>query len=319
MSNKLVSVIMSTFNENEAELRNAIESILNQTYRNIEFLIVLDNPENNGIFNILNEYREKDKRIKLIINTKNIGLAESLNVAIKYARGEYIARMDADDISVPNRIEKQVSFLEENDYYHVVASDRFDIDENGNTLPARYKVPKDFKQLKRVLKYGNAIVHPTVVIRKDVLTAIGCYRNFQASQDYDLWLRIISNGYKIYIMDEKLLYYRIRNNSISSKDPYRQYLYAKYARFLFKQRLKHGKDEFSLENLENFLSKYGYFDNQYHNLFNKSIEMLQLGLENLNTRKIFRGLQLICKSLFSHKEIKSVIILALLFKFHLSI
>ena len=68
MSNKLVSVIMSTFNENEAELRNAIESILNQTYRNIEFLIVLDNPENNGIFNILNEYREKDKRIKLIIS-----------------------------------------------------------------------------------------------------------------------------------------------------------------------------------------------------------------------------------------------------------
>ena len=107
----LVSVLMSTYNESELELRLAIESILNQTYRNIEFIIVSDNPQNTMLQNIINEYQKKDRRIKVILNNENLGLPRSLNKGIEQARGKYIARMDADDISLPNRIEEEMDFM----------------------------------------------------------------------------------------------------------------------------------------------------------------------------------------------------------------
>ena len=110
----LVSVIMSTYKEEEIFLRQAIESILDQTYKDFEYIIILDNPDNDLHIKIIEEYTNIDKRIKFYINKKNIGLTASLNKGLELAKGIYICRMDADDISISNRIENQKKYLEEN-------------------------------------------------------------------------------------------------------------------------------------------------------------------------------------------------------------
>src|SRR5699024_5552594 len=123
----LVSVIMSVYNETETELALAIESILNQTYKDIEFIIVLDAPDNELVLKLIKKYQTSDDRIKIIINNQNQGLAKSLNTGIKSSSGEYIARMDADDISFKNRLDVQISFLEKNADYDIVSTNRVDI------------------------------------------------------------------------------------------------------------------------------------------------------------------------------------------------
>ena len=114
MTKDLISVVMSNYNTDELYLRASIESILNQTYKNFEFIIVDDCSSDNSV-SVIESY--DDKRIKLIKNPKNMGLTKSLNIAIKAAKGEFIARMDADDISLPQRFEKQVEFLTQNPEY----------------------------------------------------------------------------------------------------------------------------------------------------------------------------------------------------------
>ena len=103
-----VSVILSAYNEEERWFREAVESIINQSYENFELILILDNPNNTLLEGIINEYVNKDNRIIYIKNEKNLGLVKSLNKGLSYCRGEYIARMDADDISLPERIEEEL-------------------------------------------------------------------------------------------------------------------------------------------------------------------------------------------------------------------
>ena len=109
-----ISVLMSVYNEPIDWMRQAIESILNQTYKDFEFIIVNDNPEREENQFVLNEYRNKDSRIIILCNEHNIGLTKSLNKGLTVANGEYIARMDADDIALPKRFEKQALYLAKN-------------------------------------------------------------------------------------------------------------------------------------------------------------------------------------------------------------
>ena len=104
METPLISIVMAVYNEKETELRQSIESILKQSYQNFEFIIVLDNPDNQALAAVLNEYAKEEPRIVLISNEHNLGLAPSLNRGLKASRGDYIARMDADDIAVPERL-----------------------------------------------------------------------------------------------------------------------------------------------------------------------------------------------------------------------
>ena len=109
----LISVLMSTYKESVDYIEKSVESILNQTYRNLEFIIVIDDPLNYALINRITKYN--DERIKLIINDRNIGLVSSLNKGLQYCKGDYIARMDADDISHIDRLEKEYNFLIKND------------------------------------------------------------------------------------------------------------------------------------------------------------------------------------------------------------
>lgn len=108
----LISVIMSVYNEEEGILRQAVESILNQTYPFLEFIILLDKPDNLDALSVLEGYREKDERVRILVNQRNMGLTKSLNKGIAQASGHYIARMDADDISSLTRLSDQLNFLE---------------------------------------------------------------------------------------------------------------------------------------------------------------------------------------------------------------
>lgn len=297
----LVTVIMSTFNEKVEEVESAVSSILNQTYKHFELIIVLDNPDNEKIITVIENYARSNSKIKIIYNQKNLGLAQSLNKAIRLAKGKYIARMDADDISFPNRIDKEVKYLKKYNL-DMVATNRIDINEKGEQLNIKSKLPKT-KSVNKILPIGNFITHPTILIKADVIKDVKGYRDFRSSQDYDLWLRIITEGYKIGILDEPLLYYRVRANSISKSNKYKQYLYNRYQKSLYIKRKEKGIDDFTKDNLNFFLGKFKYFDVNYRERFNKAFVKLDKGIIKIKKKKFFIGSILIFSAIISHKEI----------------
>lgn len=184
----MISVIMSVYNE-EQHVSQAIESILNQTFNDFEFIIVNDGSVDKT-YEIIKRHAEKDKRIRIMNHKKREGLANSLNDGIKIAQGKYIARMDADDISLPERLQKQVEFMERNPQTGAIGSCYQEVDESGNVLP-RKQNPRSWKDIKKALFFYNPISHPTVMVRKEVLKKVGSYdETFPTSQDYELFSRI---------------------------------------------------------------------------------------------------------------------------------
>lgn len=223
----LVSVIMSTYKEEEIFLRQAIESILNQTYKDFEYIIILDNPDNNLHIRIIKKYANLDKRIKFYVNEKNMGLTASLNKGLGLAKGKYICRMDADDISINKRIENQKRYLEENNYDLIGGISQM-IDENGKSIYSIKKVPTNMDKIKKALRYNQIISHPTWFGKKEVFEKLNGYRNMPLCEDYDFTLRAVLNGYKISNIDETVLKYRMTSSSISRSNLYEQYLFARF-------------------------------------------------------------------------------------------
>ena len=223
----LVSIIMSNYKEKESFLRQAIESILNQTYENFEYIIILDNPNNNLHKEIIQQYATRDKRIKFYINEKNLGLTESLNKGLELSKGKYICRMDADDVSTYNRLEIQKKYLEKNEYDLIGGISQM-IDESGKSIYSIKKVPTDMNKIKKALRYNQIISHPTWFGKKEVFDKLNGYRNMPLCEDYDFTLRAVLKGFKISNINELVLKYRITTSSISRNNLFEQYLYAKY-------------------------------------------------------------------------------------------
>lgn len=221
------SVIMATYKEDMQYLKQSIESILHQTYQDFEFIIILDNPENQMHINLIEEYVQKDPRIRFYINDKNCGLTKTLNRGLSLACGKYICRMDADDISMISRIELQKKYLEDN-HYDLIGGLSKMIDENGQNLYTIKKIPTDFNKIKKCIKYNQVISHPTWFGKKEVFDKLGGYRNIPLCEDYDFTLRAILNGFKISNINVNVLNYRMTSNSISRSNLFEQYLYAKY-------------------------------------------------------------------------------------------
>lgn len=252
---KRIAVIMSTYNESDFELSASIDSVLNQTFEDFEFIIVNDNPDNTKIEHLLQKYKNLDRRIRVIQNKENIGLAASLNAGIATSSAEYIARQDADDISLPERFQIQVDYLEANANCALVCANRIDIDEESELLGTgtNFTLPDD--KIKKIMPYGSVIIHPTVMMRKQVVEKLGGYRNLRSGQDYDLWLRMIAAGYNIHILPEVLLKYRIRKNSISKINFAKQYFSSKYAAESYKMLIQKGEDAFNEFTYDNFVTK----------------------------------------------------------------
>lgn len=208
-----VTVLMSVYNEEESVLRESINSILNQTYNNLEIIIVNDNPKNKEIGNILDSI--KDSRIIVLKNKENKGLVKSLNFGLKYVTSNYIARMDADDISEKERIEKQMKYLKEGEFDLVGCAIRY-IDENGKSLHRIEKYPMKNRDIMRRNRWKQCVAHPTFLVKKEVYDQLKGYRNVDCCEDYDFICRCLYSGFKISNNPEVLLNYRIRSTSISS-------------------------------------------------------------------------------------------------------
>ena len=231
MSEKLVTVIMSIYNESVSELNKSINSILNQSYRNLEFIIINDNPLNKQLENQLNELVRQDSRVKVYVNNNNIGLVESLNRALGFSHGDYIARMDADDISEPSRIKKQVSCIEQKNL-DLIGSSLILIDEQDVQFGTLH-FPTRNEQIVRFMKYGTCLPHPTWLGKKEVFDCLHGYRKALYCEDYDFLLRVLKRGYKVGNCDGYDLRYRVRKCGISQSNYVKQYVLRKY---LYKHR-----------------------------------------------------------------------------------
>lgn len=212
MSNPLVSVVMSVYNS-EKYLKEAIESILSQTYTNFEFIIVNDGSTDSSL-EIIQEYMGKDERI-VLISRENKGLPYSLNEGIEKAKGEYIARMDADDISLPTRFEEQVRFMEESTEIGVCGTA---IEIFGEKINSKiYKNPEKHDEMKVRLLFSVCFAHPTVMIKKEILDKNQLKYNLEYvnAQDYELWSKI-SDVTIMANIPKNLLRYRVSENSITT-------------------------------------------------------------------------------------------------------
>lgn len=200
--NLKISVIMSV-KDGEKFLKNSIDSVLNQSYKNFEFLICDDGSEDNS-FQICKEYSKRDNRIVLVKNSKTIGLTKSLNNLIKISTGNIIARQDADDISAHDRFSKQLKLYKKG---HQIITSRAKIYGSKKTKPRiSYFLPK-----KTIIKKKNIFVHGTLFINKKILLNIGCYDEFYYySQDYKLFSDLLNQGYKIKTIFKPL--YIVRND-----------------------------------------------------------------------------------------------------------
>lgn len=197
-----VSIIMSVYNA-EKTLKMAIDSITSQTYTDFEF-IICDDASHDGSLKILEEYESRDGRIILIKHTENKGLGASLNDCLKIARGKYIARQDADDISKPERLERTLAYLEESGCPYV-ASGIYVFDDGGVWSQRMFEE----KITKHIIAKKNPFFHPTMIFKREILELVGGYRvveETRRTEDYDLVMRLAAEGYIGQNLQEYLYY-----------------------------------------------------------------------------------------------------------------
>lgn len=221
MKDPLISVIMSIYSEPLDWLTQSIDSILNQEYRNFEFIIVIDKPDYNNAIDLVNYYSKKDERLIVLFNPHNIGLTKSLNYALSIAKGEYIARMDADDVALPKRLSSQLHSIIETDsdicfsnYNYIDAEDRITLFNDRK----RERGPEE-------LFAYNLYAHPTALFKSSLLKLRTPLYNekYKRSQDYELWSFLFLNGAKFTFDCNVLLNYRISKQQISCQHKVEQY------------------------------------------------------------------------------------------------
>lgn len=261
MNNPKISVIMSVY-DGEKYLDESIQSILNQTFKDFEFIIINDCSTDNSLY-IIKQYATKDKRIVLIENEENIGLTKSLNEGLKIAKGKYIARMDADDVALSERFNKQYNYLEKNKNVFLLGTSAMMIDEDGNRSIKITAITQEKKIYSRLRK-KNTIIHSSIMFRNDF--ELFYRENFKYAQDYDLYLRVLSEGKIIKNILEVLLYYRVCKNSISFSRMGTQIIYSMVANKYYLERSKYGKDSYYELN-DNFV-----YELQFKDPYRKSLQ-----------------------------------------------
>jgi glycosyltransferase involved in cell wall biosynthesis len=209
-----ISVIMSVYNA-ERHLADAIRSILNQTFTDFEFLIVNDGSRDSSAA-IMDAFAESDPRIR-VIRQENRGLIASLNRMLDEARAPLVARMDADDISLPTRFERQIAFLSEHTDHGVVGTNTHELDEGGIIFECSDLHPLDHFGIATAMEYRSPICHPSVMMRRDAILAVGGYRRpYTHCEDYDLWLRLLERT-RLANLPDRLLLYRRSPGQVSAR------------------------------------------------------------------------------------------------------
>lgn len=209
MNTPLVSIVMPLYNS-ELYLKDAIESILNQTYKNFEFIIIDDWSTDNS-WEIVKNYINIDDRIIYIKNKENLWVAVSRNLWVLKSKWKYVIQFDSDDISFNNRVEKEVFFMEVNNNIWVLWTAWLEIKEGihqKNILKSNYWV----------LEWVAPVHQPTIIVRKEIYDSFWIYNeNYKNAEDTELWFRWFSKWVKFHNLPDCLLYYRVNKNSLSNK------------------------------------------------------------------------------------------------------
>lgn len=287
----LVSVLIPAYNVGEY-IEDSLNSILEQSYKNIE-VIVVDDCSNDQTYSILMRMQQKDSRINVYKNEKNLKIAKTLNFGLEQCKGEYILRMDGDDVSHKLRIEIMLKYLLENDEISLVGSGFYSIDENGNKL-ASYTYPKQLWKINKCLKYGPPVLHIWLA-KTEVYQKLNGYRDISGAEDYDFLLRLKTNNLKFTNIDDKLYSIRLRNGNSLSTMGYEQRLLSMYVYKLFLERKKYSSDSYS-GNLDNI----GY-DIKECNDFKYSINNLKKAIMYKNEKQYFKMLINLARAILSSR------------------
>jgi len=216
-----VSIIMSVYNQ-EDFLEKAVGSILNQTFKNFEFLIIDDCSQDKSFF-LLEKYQKQDSRIKIFRNKKRRGLTKNLNTLIKRSKGELIARMDGDDVCFRRRLEKQVAFLQKNKKVVLLGSWAKVINKQGKII-GEFRKPASSQEIREKILSFNPFIHSSVMFNKKVVQRAGGYNEeFFYSQDYDLFIRLTAD-YQTANLAEFLMKFRWMPDFEKQKEQHRQAL-----------------------------------------------------------------------------------------------
>lgn len=251
-NSQLVSVVIPVYNV-EKYVEDSIRSIQNQTYTNLE-IIVVDDGSSDRTFEIVSTLSKNDSRIKLFKNDKNLKIVKTLNKAISHATGEFILRMDGDDISSLDRVEKKLDFLNKHPEYDLVGCSVKTINDEGNEI-GRTAYYSDPKFIEANLKYFPPVLHIWMA-RKSLYDELNNYRQIPGAEDCDFLLRMQSSGLKFTNIPNYYGYYvRIgRDGNTVSTIGLRQRLLYLYVYSLYLERLRYGKDSFSERSMREFVS-----------------------------------------------------------------
>ncbi len=214
----LISVVMPNYN-NKKFIIETIESVLNQTYSNFEF-IILDDCSTDDSWKIIQKYAKKDKRIKAFRNEKNLQIVKSRNklFSLMSKKSKYVAIIDSDDVAIKNRFELQVNFLEKHLDFGLVGGNLIIIDEESKITGRRKYLSKD-SELRKNMLVKNNFAQPTIMMRRTILDKVGNYSKagkIDKARDYDLWVRFARIS-KVANLKEETLKYRISSNQVKNK------------------------------------------------------------------------------------------------------
>jgi len=311
MQNSLISVIMSVYREEPLWLRESIESILNQSYEKFEFIIVLDDPENKVLKRIIEEYVKKDDRIVFVTNDANRGLVYSLNRALAIAKGDFVARMDADDIAHTERFAKQLSYLKENDLdligsnVNLFRGKKRDIFFTTNKLLTH-------KYLKKILVAGTiGIVHPTFFGTREIFEKLDGYTNAPHAEDKEFLARVFCRGYRVGNIKEVLLDCRYSPNSVTKKRAVYVKIVGDYITECFRE-CQRNRNYFFDESLISSM----HISKKKEESFNKKRILLDRAREALNERRYIGFIIQISKAFYHSGTLLDNIRINLLLKYY---
>lgn len=215
-----ITVCMAVYkNDNAAWLRESIDSILGQSYKPEQVILVIDGPISSALMSTIRSYGTK---LEVVQIPENKGLWNALNVGIQHSRNELIARMDADDISVENRLAKQLEVMQQDPELGILGGQIIEfttdsVRESPKKLQSMRSVPLGYKEIVKFSKRRSPLNHPTVMYRKSIIERLGGYSRLNRSEDYDLWMRAIQDGVKIRNIEDVLLYFRTDRAAIKRR------------------------------------------------------------------------------------------------------
>lgn len=299
-----ISVLLSIYNEIDEWVILSINSIIDQnTYGKfeIQIVIVIDNPNKCEHYkNIINNLEKKNIEIVIVENNINLGLANSLNKAFEYSDGNFIARLDADDIAYPERLDTQLKYYKCNSFA-LIGTGINRIDEQGNFISTS-TLPKDFLKLKRTLGYKAICYHPTWFMSRDIFIKMQGYRKYPNSQDFDFISRLIDEGYTISNIEEPLVMYRINTQSLSFKNSLRQRKCQYHIIKMNKNRRKHGIDNYNEQKMLDYIKT-----NKIINALHFKSQLLLVKALRINKLNPNKYLLLLCSTLLSPYQTKHIL------------